>query len=119
MALDSETLGSLRIDRSAVPSGGGSGKKIAVWVVALALLAGAGFGIWAWLGGKTLEVTTVVAEEESSGPSLGTSVLNAAGYVVARRMSTVASKVTGRVLEIYVEEGMEVKKARCSRAWIP
>jgi RND family efflux transporter MFP subunit len=37
-------------------------------------------------------------------------VLNASGYVVARRMSTVSSKVTGKVLEIYVEEGMEVKK---------
>jgi RND family efflux transporter MFP subunit len=37
-------------------------------------------------------------------------VLNAAGYVVARRMSTVASKVTGRVMEIYVEEGQTVKK---------
>jgi RND family efflux transporter MFP subunit len=41
---------------------------------------------------------------------LGSSVLNASGYVVARRMSTVSSKVTGKVLEIYVEEGMEVKK---------
>jgi RND family efflux transporter MFP subunit len=37
-------------------------------------------------------------------------VLNASGYVVARRMSTASSKVTGKVLEIYVEEGMEVKK---------
>jgi RND family efflux transporter MFP subunit len=62
------------------------------------------------LGGKTVEVTTIVAEEQSTGPSLGTSVLNASGYVVARRMSTVASKVTGRVLEIFVEEGQQVKK---------
>jgi RND family efflux transporter MFP subunit len=110
MALDSETLGSLRIDRSAPPSGGGSGRKIAVWVISLAVLAGVGVGLWMWLGGKTIEVTTVVAEEESRGPSLGNSVLNASGYVVARRMSTVASKVTGRVMEIFVEEGMAVKK---------
>lgn len=59
---------------------------------------------------KPTEVSTVVAEADSSGPSLGTSVLNASGYVVARRMATVSSKVTGKVLEIYVEEGMEVKK---------
>jgi RND family efflux transporter MFP subunit len=71
---------------------------------------GAAIGLWLWLGGKATEVTTVVAEEESSGPSLGSSVLNASGYVVARRMATVSSKVTGKVLEIYVEEGMEVKK---------
>jgi RND family efflux transporter MFP subunit len=110
MALDSETLGSLRIDRSVQPSQGGSGKKIAIWLVVVAALGAAGFGLWKWLGATTPEVTTVVAEDEGSGPSLGNSVLNASGYVVARRMSTVASKVTGRVLEIYVEEGMEVKK---------
>jgi RND family efflux transporter MFP subunit len=111
MALDSDTLGSLRIDRSVQPSGGaGAGRKIAVWIIAVLVIAGVGVGLWMWLGGKTIEVTTVVAEETSSGPSLGNSVLNASGYVVARRMSTVASKVTGRVLEIYVEEGMAVKK---------
>jgi RND family efflux transporter MFP subunit len=74
------------------------------------LAVGVAIGLWFWLGGKTVEVNTVLAEEESSGPSLGNSVLNASGYVVARRMSTVASKVTGRVLEIFVEEGMTVKK---------
>src|SRR5689334_15746881 len=108
MPLDSETLGSLRIDRSVQSSDGGMGRKILLWAVIVIVLAGVGTGLWLWLGGKTLEVTTVLVEEESSGPSLGNSVLNAAGYVVARRLSTVASKVTGRVLEIYVEEGMEV-----------
>jgi RND family efflux transporter MFP subunit len=109
MALDTETLGSLRIDRSVQPSNG-SGRTILIWVVAISVVAGAAIGLWMWLGGKTTEITTVVAEEESSGPSLGSSVLNASGYVVARRLSTVASKVTGRVLEIYVEEGMTVEK---------
>jgi RND family efflux transporter MFP subunit len=109
MALDSETLGSLRIDRSAPPSSG-AGRKIVAWVLGLSLVLGAIIALWLWLGGKTLEVTTVVVEEESSGTSLGNSVLNASGYVVARRLSTVASKVTGRVLEIFVEEGMTVEK---------
>ncbi len=109
MALDSETLGSLRIDRSVQPSGG-AGRSILIWAVVISLVAGAAIGLWMWLGGKTTEVTTVVAEEESSGPSMGNSVLNASGYVVARRLSTVASKVTGRVLEIFVEEGMTVEK---------
>jgi RND family efflux transporter MFP subunit len=110
MALDSESLGSLRIDRSVQPAPGGAGRRALVWGIVVLAVLGVAAGLWYWLGGKTLEVTTVVAEEESRGPSLGNSVLNASGYVVARRMSTVASKVTGRVLEIYVEEGMEVKK---------
>ena len=107
MALDTESLGSLRIDRTTVSSGGNrTGLYVTLAVVLVVLAAGA----WFFLRPKPTEITTIVAEEESSGPSLGNSVLNASGYVVARRMATVSSKVTGKVLEIYVEEGMEVKK---------
>jgi len=107
MALDTESLGSLRIDRTTVSSGGNrTGLYATIAVIVVVLAAGA----WFYLRPKPTEITTVVAEAESSGPSLGTSVLNASGYVVARRMATVSSKVTGKVLEIYVEEGMEVKK---------
>jgi RND family efflux transporter MFP subunit len=110
MPLDSDSLGSLRIDRSvSAPSGGGGRKALYIGIAVVAVLA-AGVALWSWLGHKTLEVTTITAEADSAGPSLGNSVLNASGYVVARRMSTVSSKVTGKVLEIYVEEGMSVQK---------
>ena len=36
-------------------------------------------------------------------------VLNASGYVTARRQATVSSKVTGKVVDILVEEGMAVR----------
>ena len=39
-------------------------------------------------------------------------MLNASGYVTARRRATVSSKVTGKVLEVFVEEGMAVKKGQ-------
>lgn len=110
MPLDSDSLGSLRIDRSASNQGSGLGKRLFFIGGALVLVAAAGVGLWMWLGGKTIEVNTVTAESESSGPSLGNSVLNASGYVVARRMATVSAKVTGKIEEIYVEEGMAVKK---------
>jgi len=107
MALDTDSLGSLRIDRTTASSGGNrTGLYVTIAVAVVAIAAGA----WFYLRPKPTEITTVVAEAESSGPSLGTSVLNASGYVVARRMATVSSKITGKVLEIYVEEGMEVKK---------
>jgi RND family efflux transporter MFP subunit len=109
MALDSDSLNSLRIDRSA-PAESGIGKRLLVTGGVITLVLAASVGLWMWLGGKTTEVTTVVAEAQSSGPSLGNSVLNASGYVVARRMSTVSSKVTGRISEILVEEGMAVEK---------
>jgi RND family efflux transporter MFP subunit len=110
MALDNETLGSLRIDRSSMGEDGASGKKIFLWSAAGVVVIAAIVVGFIFFGGKTTEVTTITAQAESSGPSLGNAVLNASGYVVARRMSTASSKVTGKVLEIYVEEGMEVKK---------
>ncbi len=46
----------------------------------------------------------------SGGASVGASMLDASGYVVARRQATVASKRMGRVMEIAIEEGQRVKK---------
>src|SRR6187455_672116 len=109
MPLDTESLGSLRIERSTVTTGGNRTGLYVGLAVGLLVVAA---GVWFLFSGKTTEVTTIVAEADSAGPSLGTSVLNASGYVVARRMATVSSKVTGKVLEIYVEEGMEVKKGQ-------
>jgi RND family efflux transporter MFP subunit len=110
MPLDSDSLSSLRIDRSANADDSGSGKRFKFIGVAVVAVAAIAAGLWFWLGGSTTEVRTVVAEAESTGPSLGNSVLNASGYVVTRRMATVSSKVTGKVEEILVEEGMAVKK---------
>jgi RND family efflux transporter MFP subunit len=110
MPLDSDSLGSLRIDRSAPAPGAGGGKRLFYIGGSVLLVAAVGVALWLWLGGKTIEVNTVTAEAESTGPSLGTSVLNASGYVVARRQATVSAKVTGKIEEIYVEEGMAVKK---------
>src|ERR1035441_9831902 len=39
-------------------------------------------------------------------------VLNASGYVTARRQATVSSKVTGKVAEVLVEEGMKVQEGQ-------
>jgi RND family efflux transporter MFP subunit len=110
MPLDTETLSSLRIERNAPSSSDGSGRRILIWAgigVAVVVAIVAAFFLFS---GKTTEVTTIVAEADSAGPSLGTSVLNASGYVVARRMATVSSKVTGKIEEILVEEGMQVEK---------
>jgi len=45
-----------------------------------------------------------VVQEERADPAGGT-VLNASGYVTARRRATISSKVTGRVVDVLVEEG--------------
>lgn len=56
-----------------------------------------------------VEVRTAVAREVTTGPGESRTVLNASGYVTARRQATVSSKVTGKVIEVLIEEGMKVK----------
>jgi RND family efflux transporter MFP subunit len=57
---------------------------------------------------RPLVVDTVAALAPSGSGK--PAVLNASGYVVARRTATVASKVTGRVIEVLTEEGRSVKE---------
>jgi RND family efflux transporter MFP subunit len=45
-------------------------------------------------------------------PSQTFALLNASGYVVAQRKASVASKVTGRLISLFVEEGNTVKKGQ-------
>jgi RND family efflux transporter MFP subunit len=52
-----------------------------------------------------------VKQEAVSGAS-GATVLNASGYVTARRRATVASKITGRLTEVDVEEGLPVTRGQ-------
>ncbi|HET7853735.1 MAG TPA: biotin/lipoyl-binding protein, partial [Candidatus Methylomirabilis sp.] len=51
-----------------------------------------------------MEVATVRASQAGR-----TALLNASGYVTPRRRATIAAKITGRVNEIYAEEGMHVE----------
>src|SRR5262249_51895807 len=41
-------------------------------------------------------------------PAAGASVLDASGYVVARRQATVSAKITGKLIDVPVEEGQRV-----------
>lgn len=62
------------------------------------------------MGSGVAVVRTAIARAEAGAGD--PTVLNASGYVVARRESTVSAKVTGKVVEILVEEGMEVEEGR-------
>jgi HlyD family secretion protein len=79
------------------------------WLVgALLLIAGAAAAWFYWFSPIAgTEVRTVVARELKS-QAAGT-VLNASGYVTARRQATVSSKFTGKVTEVLIEEGMRVE----------
>jgi RND family efflux transporter MFP subunit len=104
-----EDLASLRIDHSA--RGGGSRRGIRV-VIVLGIVAAAAGG-WVWASREpTVDVKIATITAEAGGASAAGAVLNASGYVTARRRATVSSKVTGKVLEVFVEEGKGVRKGQ-------
>jgi RND family efflux transporter MFP subunit len=105
VALDDDALASLKIDRSARPPTHGVGRAVLVALAAVILLGGGG-AYW-WLNERPIEVEVATAVASTSG-SGSAAVLNASGYVVARREATVSSKVTGKIAEILIEEGMVV-----------
>jgi RND family efflux transporter MFP subunit len=57
-------------------------------------------------GGRPVEVETALARSAAEGGPA--SVLDASGYVTARRIATVSSKITGKVKEVLIEEGQHV-----------
>lgn len=69
-------------------------------------------GVWWFKRAPELEVHTVVAHESSTVSDDSRTVLNASGYVTARREATVSSKVTGKVMEVLIEEGMKVHEGQ-------
>jgi len=110
MNTNADLLKELRIDRSAGPPPSRKGLWIALAAVALvAVLALAGW----WLFGRerAVPVQTATAVSLASG-NAAASVLDASGYVVARRMATVSAKITGRVREVLIEEGMKVEEGQ-------
>lgn len=111
MAFDQNALDSLRIERNNEPGSPGP-TPLYKWIVIGALVLAVGVGLYALLRDKAIEVETATAVQSSSGGSGGAAVLNASGYVVARRQATVSSKVTGKVAEVLIEEGMAVKEGQ-------
>jgi RND family efflux transporter MFP subunit len=106
-------LSSLRIDRSSQPAGstkrGRSLRKKFVWVVVAAAIAGGLFFIRD-LFNPGIEVQ--VATASLTSPAQAHAILTASGYVVARRKAAVASKGTGTLVFLGVEEGDRVKKGQ-------
>ncbi len=102
-----ELLKELRIDREP-PAGGGS--RTGWWILlALALLAAVLVAAYLWGTRADEPVLVRVATVQSAGTAeAARSVLDATGYVTARRIATVSAQVTGKVETVLIEEGMQV-----------
>jgi HlyD family secretion protein len=104
-----DELAALKLEREPmVPSRGGRGIG---WTLLVVVLAAAGAGGWWWFTrARPIEVETTTVTSRAAGAQAA--VLNGSGYVTARRRATVSSKITGKVVEINVEEGMAVEEGQ-------
>jgi len=69
------------------------------------VVAGGASGVWYWHNAAVEVFCYPARDAESHGPRVA---LNASGYVTARREATVSSKITGRVVQVRIEEGQRV-----------
>ena len=103
--METNKLDQLKIEREPETESQTSRWPVLIFIVVV--LTGAGY--WFFLKPEAaIEVRTAVAREISN--QVASTVLNASGYVTARRQATVSSKFTGKVMEVLIEEGMVVEE---------
>lgn len=110
---NAELLKQLRIDRSQredADGGGHRGRWIALGATALVLLV-LGVGGWWWMAHRPVVVQTAIAASPGKQGEAG-AVLEATGYVTARRQATVSAQITGTLTEVLIEEGDHVTKGQ-------
>jgi HlyD family secretion protein len=104
-------LDELKIDRGAVTAAP-TGRPLR-WFIGIAIAGGIAFVVWI-VNFPTADPVPVAAVPVAAAPAPvaatnDASVLDATGYVVARRQATVSAKITGKVVEVFIEEGMRVE----------
>ena len=110
--IDPKLLSQLRIggeQREDEDDGGRRRLWLALAGVAIVALIGA--TAWWLLAARTIVVQTATAIAPGSGGGAG-AVLQATGYITARRQATVSTQITGTLTEVLIEEGVRVEKGQ-------
>ncbi|HEX5048763.1 MAG TPA: efflux RND transporter periplasmic adaptor subunit, partial [Gammaproteobacteria bacterium] len=102
-------LDQLRIERPAEAEAGGP--RWWLWIVVAVVVAVLGASGWWYFTQRGIVVSAAVAQPAPADLPVGPgSILDASGYVVARRQATVSSKIMGKVVEVSIEEGQRVER---------
>ncbi|HMK60069.1 MAG TPA: efflux RND transporter periplasmic adaptor subunit [Dissulfurispiraceae bacterium] len=107
--MTNEDLSKLRIDKTAAIKGPIKSRKRTVFGIAI-VAAVIVIGALIFSGFISPAVKIQEATVSLIYPSQTFTLLNASGYVVAQRKAALASKVTGRIVQLNVEEGSRIKK---------
>ena len=103
----SDLLKQLRIDRAARVSRSRARTFALAGAVLLALAGGL---VWLVLARAAPPVVRTAVARPAGPTAEGGSILDASGYVTARRQATVSAKITGKVVAVLIEEGMRVEE---------
>ncbi|HEY3517327.1 MAG TPA: efflux RND transporter periplasmic adaptor subunit [Gammaproteobacteria bacterium] len=96
----------LKIER---PAGQPPRRSAWWWLAAPILVIAVGASLYAFLPRAVL-IQVAVAEPVAGAAAGPSSILDASGYVVARRQATVSAKITGKVVAVGIEEGQRVER---------
>ncbi len=102
----SDQLNQLRIERK--PGARKRKRKLWPWIVGVMVLLIV--AIIGWSSTRPAEVQAVTPRDAADPANA--SLLDASGFIVARRIATVSSKSTGRVREVLIEEGQRVEQGQ-------
>jgi len=100
-------LSGLKIDERVRPAGSGRRARRTIAGGAVIILAAAAF-----LAFRSRAAVVTIAEARPAGDPGTVTLLNASGYITPRRRATVAAKITARVVDVYVDEGMAVTEGQ-------
>lgn len=105
-----EDLSKLKIDKTLKTGPPILRSRLKYFIIVIILIALTGI---LYFTGIIVPATAVeVVSVSQIYPSQTFTLLNASGYVVAQRKAAVASKITGRLVSLYVSEGSRVKKGQ-------
>ncbi len=113
--IDADLLNKLRIDDQDRDAPERSRRR---WLVpalaALLLLVATGGAGWWWMMARpvVVQTATAIAPGSAGGGTAAGALLQATGYVTARRQATVSTQITGTLTQVLIEEGDRVQKGQ-------
>ncbi len=110
----SPLLHQLRLDDRHLdwPEPGSSSRRLWLLAAAIAVAGGAAATLYHYRDAPAVTRVNSVAVQSSGSRPSGSVVLQASGYIVARRQATLSAKITGRLAAVIVEEGQRVERGQ-------